>query len=165
MENKEYYFDLFEMHFLNANPYWENPYIHTQLRVNTEETLDLLESYLKILKAKQKTYDKYNKNLTDYNQYTDDVKQAINNIIKLVNDGRDLWHPTKMTGTDKIYDHHINDNGHLTFENDPWSYINGKLSEIKELRKILESEKTSKQYDLNKFVNDKIYYLRSGCCV
>lgn len=168
MKTKEYYFDLFESHFISANPYWEDPFIHTQLRENTEETLDLLESYLKLLKTKKKSYEKHQKNMDNYDTYSDDVKQIIDNIIKLINDGRDLWHEVEYKNIKKQflnpdpkprkYSHHINKNGHLTFENEPWDYINSKLYEINKLREIIESEKVSKQFDLNKFVDNKFYY-------
>ena len=172
MKNKEYYIDLFETHFISFNEYWEDPIEHSELRDNTEETIDLIETYLKILKTKQKTLNKNLNNMEDYNLYPASVKEAIDNIIKLVSDGRDLWHEVEYhhckgsfinneegIEVTKKYDHHVAQNGHLSFENEPWIYIEGKLSQIEELREILNSEKST--VDFRKYINGK-WYLFEG---
>ena len=172
MESKEYYFDLFEHHIISFNEFWEDQLEKTELRNNTAEALDELESYFKLLNTQYKRLKKYNKPTNDYDTYPDIVKQTIDSIVNIVSDGRDLWHKVKYThcrgsfldGREGLedtreYDHHVQKNGHLGFENEPWGIIDSMLSDIERIREILKSE--SKTGNFKKFINGK-WYLFEG---
>ena len=127
MENKEYYIDLLESRIINYNPYWEDPIVNSQLHNNTKDAVEKLKLYFNLLKSLsnliKKELGETHKELL-YDNYPNIVKETIKSIIDIVNDGRDLWHPITMS-SDKTrkYDHHININGRLHFENDPWSNL------------------------------------------
>lgn len=159
MKDKEYYINLLETRIIDFNPYWEAPMGKTVLRENTEEAIKMLRSYFNIIKEferilqpqKDSNPNEEEKFGGDYNSYPQAVKETIQLIIKIINDGRDLWTPTEWKG--KTYNHHIQSNGHLDFENNPWFEIRWCESFLDELQEILNSEKSVK--DLNKFIDDK----------
>lgn len=154
MKNKEYYFDLLEHRIIDFNSYWEKPLGETKLRSDTKDSVELLKAYFKTLMTIEKQRKKHDKPLDDYDKYPDNVKEIIKSIIDIISDGRDLWTPTKFN--DRTYDHHIETNGHLGFENDPWSEVRWCYDFLEEIEKIMNSEK--KTGDFAQFIDDKWYY-------
>lgn len=151
METKEYYIDLLESRIIDFNKYWEAPMGKTILRENTEEAVHMLKSYFNIIKEFEKVL-KSKKDITeDYDSYPEGVKEAIQSIIRIINDGRDLWTPTEWKG--RTYNHHIQLNGHLQFENNPWLEVNWCASFLDYLEEIINSEKST--VNLNKYLDGK----------
>lgn len=167
MEDRNYYIDLLESGIVDFNPYWESPMGETLLRKDTEQAVNMLKSYFNILKEFEKVlkptkeYDKYveesKKFEGDYESYPTAVKETIQSIIKIISDGRDLWTPTEWKG--RIYDHHIQSNGHLQFENDPWSEVHWCEKFLDSLTEIINSEKNT--VNLSKYIDGK-WYLFQG---
>ena len=149
MKTLEYYFEHFEHQIIYYNKYWEDPLGETQLRTNTEESVDLLESYFNLLLVKRKQLKKKMINMEDYNAYPDDVKIILKNIIDIVNDGRDLWTQTESynyEGSDgkkpRIHKR-CDDNGRLSFENDPWNSLEGYIKDCQTMKEIIASQKAT----------------------
>ena len=139
MKNKEYYFDLLEHRIINFNSYWEAPLGKTELRSNPKESVELLKLYFNIIKTLEKQFINNKYNMDDYDSYPDNLKSTIQNIINIINDGRDLCTPIKYK--DKVYNHHLEKNGHLAFENRPWDEVNWCYEFLESLEEILNSEK------------------------
>lgn len=159
MENKEYYIDLLESRIISYNEYWEDTIVNSKLVTDTKESIELLKTYFNLLKtlstSVQKTLKTKNLELS-YDNYPNIVKETIKNIIDIVNDGRDLWHPISMTNNpQKTYDHHVQKNGHLGFENNPWNDLDC-YHFLEHLEEILDSEKST--IDFQKYINGKWYY-------
>ena len=161
MKNKEYYIDLLESRIVDFNPYWESPMGETLLRKDTEQAVNMLKSYFNILKEFEKVlkptkeYDKYGEESKkfegDYESYPTAVQETIQSIIKIISDGRDLWSPTEWKG--RTYNHHIQPNGHLQFENDPWSEVHWSEDFLDSLIEIINSEKNTA--NLSKYIDGK----------
>lgn len=161
MKNIEYYIDLLESRIIDFNRYWEAPMSKTVLRENTEEAVNMLKSYFNILKEFEKVlkptkeYDKYGEESKkfegDYESYPTAVKETIQSIIKIISDDRDLWTPTEWKG--RTYDHHIEKNGHLGFENDPWDEVHWCEDFLDSLLEIINSEKNT--VNLRKYIDGK----------
>ena len=98
----------------------------------------------------------------NFNDYPKLVQDTINNIVSLVSDGRDLWHKVVYNKVNyvfesdakakkpKEYDHHVEENGHLHFENDPLKRTNDIIEDCENLIEVLDSTEATK--DLNKYV-------------
>lgn len=161
MESKEYYINLLESRIVDFNPYWEAPMGETFLRKDTEQVVNMLKSYFNILKEFEKVlkptkeYDKYSEESKrfegDYEAYPTAVQETIQSIIRIISDGRDLWTPTEWEG--RTYDHHIEKNGHLGFENDPWSEVHWCEDFLDSLLEIIDSE--SNTSNLSKYIDGK----------
>jgi hypothetical protein len=157
MKDREYYFDLLEHRITDFNPYWEKPLGKTELRSNTKSAVESLKGYFDFLKSMEKQLKNKGVSLDDYNNYPNVVKESIKGIIEIISDGRDLWTPTEWQG--RTYDHHIQKNGHLGFENDPWSEVKWCYSFLEDLEEILNSEKSTN--DFSKYTNGK-WFLFDG---
>lgn len=148
METKKYYIDLLESRIVDFNPYLEAPMEKTLLREKTEEAVDMLKSYFSMIKEFEKILKPTN---YDYNEYPDSVKQIIKSIIDIISDGRDLWNPIDWNG--RTYDHHINENGHLGFENNPFQEVKWCEDFLDNLTEIINSEKNTA--NLSKYIDRK----------
>lgn len=162
MYNKEYYFENIQRWVFQFNPYWEDPIENTPLKNDTEETCELLISYCNLLITKGKKI----KERGNYEKYPQDIKDIIKQIIELVCDDRDLRHKilyTKIRGglledPNKIYsrefDHHVEENGYLGFENNPFDHAKYVIDECQKLIEVVHSE--AKTANLDKYLG-KIY--------
>lgn len=151
METKEYYIDLLETRIIDYNPYWEAPMVTSLLRKDTEQAVHMIRSYFNIIKEFEKIIKSKKDAIGDYDSYPEGVKDAIQSIIRIVNDGRDLWTPTEWKGN--TYNHHIQPNGHLQFENDPWSEVYWCTPFLDGLEEIINSEKSTA--NLSKYLDGK----------
>lgn len=158
METKKYYIDLLESRIVDFNPYWEAPMEKTLLREKTEEAVNMLKSYFNIIKEfekvlhSQKNANQHEEKFDgDYNSYPQAVKETIQSIINIISDGRDLWTPSEWKG--RTYNHHIQPNGHLQFENDPWSEVHWCEDFLDSLTEIINSEKNTA--NLSKYIDRK----------
>lgn len=171
MESKEHLIKYLQNYVINFNEYWEDPITESALVKNTLDTVETIKSYCKVIG----TYYKKNKNLKgDYNNYSPLIQQTISEVISLVSDGRDLWHSVKYehiapdpigfsSGEPRTYDHHVQKNGHLDYENDPF-YRNDDIVEIcDKLIMIISSEqKMSKGADFSEITDGDYYYEFEG---
>lgn len=168
MKTKEELIEDIQLYVFQFNPYWEDLVTDSELVKNTKQTCNNIISYCNII---ENNFKKEHRGHTPYEEYDPKVKYAIQNIIELVSDGRDLWHKVKYTNVmgnifdqlekdDKPYtrefDHHVAKNGHLDFENDPFGRLNQIISTCKELIEVLESEKATKNFE--KFVGKILYW-------
>ncbi len=151
MKDKEYYIDLFEKRIIDFNRYWEAPIEISLMRKDTIQAVHLLKHYFNILKEFKSILQSQNNSMDNYENYPVTVQETIHYIMSTISDGRDLHKPTEWKG--RTYDHHIQKNGYLRFENNPWVEIHWCESFLDELQEILNSEKSVK--DLNKFIDDK----------
>ena len=149
MRTKEACIKDLQFNILSYNEYWEDPIRDSVLWQFTDEVCRLIKSYLDIIEVQgipmKKNYEKYSIN----------TKHAISEIIRMVNDGRNLRERVEYFNFKKdhfnneaksrFYDHNVEDNGYLRFENDPFSKIERVRELCDELLEIINSEeKTSK---------------------
>jgi len=167
MKTKEELINDLQFYIINFNEYWEDPITESDLVKNTKETCEELISCCSLLNTKIKK--QWNKNYIDYPKL---VQDTIQNIISLVSDGRDLWHKIEyknisrsffdeVNGTNsnikpREYDHYVEENGHLHFENEPLVRTNDIISTCKELIEVLESTESTK--NLNKYEGKILYW-------
>lgn len=169
MNSKEYLIEEIQRHVLNFNEFWEDPITESELIKNTLDTAESIKSYCEMLLA----YHKKNKKIIgDYTKYPVFIQETISEIISLVNDGRDLWHKVTYNNHKVLfsndekgpreYDHHVEKNGHIDFENNPFHWIDGSLGIIKhceDLITILSSEeRLSKDVDFSEITKSNLYY-------
>jgi len=175
MKTKEELIDNIQCWVFQFNPYWEDPVTDSELVKNTKQTCNNIISYCNII---ENNFKKEHRGHTPYEEFDPKVKYAIQNIIELVSDGRDLWHKVKYTNVrgnifdplekDKPYtrefDHHVANNGHLDFENNPFVRLNQIINDCKELIEVIDSEKATKNFE--KFVGKILYWenYESGSC-
>lgn len=163
MRSKESIIGEFEYFCIRFNKYWEDPLVNTELRVNTEEAIDKLGGYFNLLHIRKKKYSTIN----DYTKFPEDIQFAISGIIQVVSDGRDLrhnveYHHCKKDLVDeskeitRSYNHNVEENGYLPFENNPWVHLDLLLKDIQDFKEISESE--SKTGSIQKYCNGKWYY-------
>lgn len=168
MKTKEELFDDIQLYVFQFNPYWEDPVTDSELVKNTKQTCNNIISYCNII---ENNFKKEHRGHTHYEEFDPKVKYAIQNIIELVSDGRDLWHKVTYTNVggnrfdplekDKApytreFDHHVAKNGHLDFENDPFGRLNQIINACKELIEVIDSEKDTKNFE--KFVGKILYW-------
>ena len=146
MKSKEYYIDLIQSRFWSYNKYWENPIENTELQNNTYETCNAIIANLKYLDSKRKQIEG-----KTYTEFPTHIQAIIQDTINLTCDGRDLRH--KVLYIDKEYDHHVQENGYLYFENNPLVNLD-VIHFCEDLKEIVESEEATA--DLSKYLN-KIY--------
>ena len=169
MNTKEYLIKEIQSHVISFNEFWEDPITESALVKNTLETAESIKSYCEMLEV----YHKQHKNVKrDYNEYPKFIQQTIDEIVSLVNDGRDLHHKVlyehigKTLFDEKIesreFDHYVEGNGHIKFENDPFRWIGGDLGVIKycdDLITLLSSEeKMNKEVDFSEITNSNLFY-------
>jgi len=160
MKNVKYYLDMW-MHWVwSYNSIYERPVEHCPMKDEPEESIDLMESYCKIITTEEKRRKKNHiKDNNSYENYSPMIQEAIQNIIKLVSDGRDMHLTTDVSHLNeplKTFDHHLDKNGLLPFENDPFMTANRILIDIPKVREIINSEKVTGNFE--QFYNDKWYY-------
>ena len=172
MKSKDYCIECLESEIISFNKYHEDPLGETELKKNTLDTLGLLEGYFKILEVKKKKVSKEIREAEDYDKYPDDVKTIIQQIIALVNDGRDLWDDSiEYYNYDKSGFNHEQGprkrkrvsgekNNHICFENRPWKRIERIFELIEELKEIINSEKATA--NLEQYANDNKFYYFEG---
>lgn len=168
MKTKEELFDDLQLYVFQFNPYWEDPVTDSELVKNTKQTCNNIISYCNII---ENNFKKEHRGHTPYEEFDPKVKYAIQNIIELVSDGRDLWHKVTYTNVrgntfdplekDKVpytreFDHHVAKNGHLDFENDPFGRLNQIINTCKELIEVIDSEKATKNFE--KFIGKILYW-------
>ena len=171
METKVQIIKDLQFHILNFNEYWEDPITESKLVTDTLDTVESIKSYCEMLK----TYHKKNPDVVDdYEKYPEFIQNTISEIISLVSDGRDLWHKVKYenigpdpfshkSGGPREYDHHVKENGHLYFENDPFRSINRIIELCDKLIVIITSEnKLAKDVDFAEITNSGLYYMFEG---
>lgn len=166
MESKEKLIKDIQFYVLNFNPYWEDPITESELVKNPLDTAESIRSYCEVIKTAYKN----NKGIKDYNKFPKVLQQIISETISLVNDGRDLWHKVKYehiasdsfdieTKSSREYDHHVQENGHLSFENDPLCHNNSIIKACDELITILESEnRLAKGANFSEITDGKYFY-------
>ena len=167
MESKEKLIKDIQFYVLNFNPYWEDPITESELVKNTIDAAESIKSYCEVLRA----YHKKNKGVKDdYDKYPKIIQNTISEIVSLVSDGRDLWHKVKYehiapdpfgigTNSPKEYDHHVQKNGHLDYENDPFFRITDIVENCNLLIDQIESEnRLAKGADFSEITDGKHYY-------
>ena len=152
MKTKEELIKDLQFYIINFNEYWEDPITESDLVKNTKETCEELISCCSLLNTKIKK--QWNKNYIDYPKL---VQDTIQNIISLVSDERDLHHKVVYKKVRYLfenepkepreYDHHVEANGHLNFENEPLQRTNDIIDTCKELIEVLDSTEATKSLD------------------
>ena len=163
MNNKKYELMTW-VHWVWAyNEYYEAPLEHFPLLDDTETNLDLLEAYCRIIVTEGKRRKKNHfKDNASYENYHPSVRNAIDSIIDLLSDGRDLHVKSDVSDRNlplKTFDHHLASNGRLPFENDPFDKAANILDGIPSLREIVNSEKHTADF---KQFYDGNWYLFEG---
>lgn len=162
MKTIDYYLDIWTHWVWSYNSVYEASLKHCPMIDEPEESLNLLESYCKIIITEGKRIQK-NKLLKSYENYSPALQSAIQSIIKLLSDGRDMHLTVDVSHLGKPlnkFNHHLDKNGLLPFENDPFDICQRLLSDIPEVREIIESEKATANFE--QFYNDKWYFFE-GC--
>ena len=170
MNNKEYLIKEIQNHVISFNEFWEDPITTSKLVTDTLNTAESIKNYCQMLE----NYHKKNKKVKlDYNEYPAFIQETINEIVSLVNDGRDLYHKvlyehisSALFSSEKPepreFDHYVEKNGHIKFENDPFYWISGDLGVIKycdDLITILSSEeKMNKEVDFKEITTGDTFY-------
>lgn len=158
MKNKEYYFNIWTHWVWSYNDVYEAPLEHYPLKDDTEDSLDMLESYCKLIITEGKRRKK-NKLENTYEKFSPSIQDAIQQVINLMCDGRELHDIVEINNPDlplKKFDHHLDKNGKLLFENDPFDTCKSILDDIPEVKEIVKSAKETANFE--QFYNDKWYY-------
>lgn len=161
MYSKEYYIKDIQTTVLSFNEFWEDPITDSELVKEPKKNAELIISYCKLLQ----TLAKNNKYESDYFKLPEDVQSIIDKIVNIVSDDRDLRHKVTYHNCrgsilddseekrSREFDHHVKENGRLTFENEWMDDTNRLISECEHLIEICESEEQTA--DLKKY-EDKI---------
>lgn len=160
MKNINYYIDIWAHRVWSYNYIYEDKLEYCPMIDEPEESLDLMEAYCKIIIAEGKRINKnHKKNNLSYENYSSTVQDAIQQVIRLISDGRDIHLTVEVNNPDlpiKKFDHHLTSNGLLPFENDPFYDAKCILEDIPKVREIVESSKYTD--DFSQFINDNWYY-------
>lgn len=158
MKNKEYYFDIWTHWVWSYNYVYEVPLEHYPLKDDTEDSLDMLESYCRLIITEGKRRKKYKKeNL--YESFSPSIQDAIQQVINLMCDGRELHNVVEVNNPClplKKFDHHLDKNGKLPFENDPFYTCQRILEDIPEVKEIIKSVKETANFE--QFYDGKWYF-------
>lgn len=158
MKNKEYYFDIWIHWVWSYNHVYEAPLEHYPLKDDTEFSIDMLESYCKLIITEGNRRKKNNLENT-YEKFSSSIQDAIQQVINLMCDGRELHDVIEVNNPNlplKKYDHHLRANGKLSFENDPFDTCKRILDDIPEVREIIKSNKETANFE--QFYNNKWYF-------
>lgn len=158
MKNKEYYFDIWTHWVWSYNYVYEAPLEHYPLKDDTEDSLDMLESYCRLIITEGKRRKK-NKLENTYENFSPSIQDAIQQVINLMCDGRELHDVVEINNPDlplKKFDHHLDKNGKLQFENDPFDTCKHIFDDIPEVREIVKSAKETASFE--QFYDGKWYY-------
>lgn len=150
MHRKEYHFELLEQWLFSFNKYWEKPLGETRLRTETEDAIEDLTSYCKLIKSKLKRYN----GEKDYTKYPENVQRLIQEVLNIVTDGRELHEEVEFEG--RKYNHHCEANGYLSFENNPLNDCDSVIEECKKIKEVLESDKATE--DLSSYMGKTIEF-------
>ena len=158
MAPKSSYIKDIQQTVINFNEFWENPITESELCKEPKKNAKLIMSYCRLLQ----TMAENNEYGTDYNEFPSDVQDIIEKIINIVSDRRDLRHKVAYSnicpddpleqgkyGT-REFDHHVQKNGRLSFENNCFSRVNELIRDCEELIECCESEENTadlKQYE------------------
>lgn len=162
MKTIDYYLDIWTHWVWSYNSVYEAPLEHCPIIDESEESLNLLDSYCKIIITEGKRIQK-NKLPKSYENYSPALQSAIQSIIKLLSDGRDMHLTVDVSHLGQPlnkFNHHLDKNGLLPFENDPFDICQRLLNDIPEVQEIIESEKATANFE--QFYNDKWYFFE-GC--
>lgn len=162
MKSRESYIHDICHHVFHYNEYWEDPVTDSDLINNTTETCELIKSYCNMIKANKKGIFHGN-----FEKHSNVIKEAIKEIIYLTSDGRPLWIASEYYNykrdersnnlEPRTYDHHVNMNGHLEFENNPQNHVDRIIELIDELL-ILEDASNHLSKKLNKYLNKPYFF-------
>lgn len=158
MKNVKYYFDMWTHWVWSYNSVYEAPLEHYPLKDDTEDSLDMLESYCRLIITEGKRRKKYKKE-NSYELFSPSIQDAIQQVINLMCDGRELHNVVEVNNPNlplKTFGHHLDKNGKLPFENDPFTITNRILEDIPKVREIINSEKATANFE--QFYNDKWYF-------
>lgn len=158
MKNKEYYFDIWTHWVWSYNYVYESPLEHYPLKDDTEDSLDMLESYCRLIITEGKRRKK-NKLENSYENFSPSIQDAIQQVINLMCDGRELHDVVEINNPDlplKKFDHHLDKNGKLQFENDPFDTCKRIFDDIPEVREIVKSTKETANFE--QFYDGKWYF-------
>ncbi len=151
MYSKEYYIKEIQEYVIHFNEYWEDPITESELVKNTEDTISAISGYCQLINTQMNL--KKNRGLCEYDKLPGVVQSAIKSIIDLVNDGRDLWHEIEYSkvnsGQSRKFDHYVEKNGHLSFENNPLLRTFDIIELCNTLSELIQSEKSTA--DLKKY--------------
>lgn len=160
MESIEYCIKELQEDIISFNEFWEDPITDSELIKNPWETADLIQAYCNLLNVKLKKKNKFG-----YETFSKEVQDIIKSIINLVTDGRDLRNKVKYINCKKCFsydpvvrefDHHVQDNGYLRFENDPLEKTKDIIYYCDKLKEAVDS--TNKVNDLTKFEGKYLEY-------
>lgn len=161
MYTKEYYIKAIQEEVISFNEFWEDEIIDSKLVKEPKKNAELIASYCNLLK----TISEQNNYESDYYKFPRDVRIIIDNIVNIVNDKRDLWHKHTYNACrasiidssgelrTREYNHHIEENGRLAFENRWFERVSSIIHKCEKLIEICESEEQTA--DLRKY-EDKI---------
>ena len=158
MKNKEYYFNIWTRWVWGYNNVYEAPLENYPLRDNTEDSLDMLESYCRLIMTEGKRRKKYNKE-NSYELFSPSIQDAIQQVINLMCDGRELHAVVDVNNPNlpiKKFDHHLDKNGKLPFENDPFSICQLIVDDIPVVKEIINSVKETVNFE--QFYDGMWYY-------
>jgi hypothetical protein len=138
MYTKDYYIKKIQGKVISFNEYWEDPITESQLYKDPIKSAEIIISYCNVLKIlyKNNNYPK------DYTKLPVDVTSMIDKIVNIVNDGRDLYHKVYYPKVDRKYDHHVQENGRLGFEN---NCVSSLPYLIDDCEKLIETVKSSEE--------------------
>ena len=158
MKNKEYYFDIWTHWVWSYNYVYEAPLEHYPLKDDTEDSLDMLESYCRLIITEGKRRRKYKKE-NSYESFSPSIQDAIQQVINLMCDGRELHNVVEVNNPClhlKKFDHHLDKNGKLPFENDPFYTCQCIIDDIPEVKEIIKSVKETANFE--QFYDGKWYF-------
>ena len=158
MKNKEYYFNIWTRWVWGYNDVYEAPLENYPLQDDTEDSLDMLESYCRLIMTEGKRRKKYNKE-NSYELFSPSIQDAIQQVINIMCDGRELHDVVDVNNPNlpiKKFDHHLDKNGKLPFENDPFCTCQLIVNDIPAVKEIIKSVKETVNFE--QFYNGMWYY-------
>ena len=165
MENKQYLIESIQQAVFSFNEYWEDPDTDSELVKDPEKTAELIISYCRLLQLQAKKY-KAAFEKKDYKALPPEVQSNIQEIIKLVSDGRDLHHECFYKTVGRKFNHHLRDSGNLYFEDCCESLLGSLIGYCERLIEVVQSEGAT--IDLQKYVNKHLeweHYEEGSYCI
>jgi hypothetical protein len=153
MEPKSSYIKDIQETVISFNEYWEDPITDSPLCREPKKNAELIVSYCKVLQ----TMAKNNQYKPDYLALPSDVMDVINKIVNIVSDNRDLRHKhaySNICPTDPLdrglqgvreFDHYVEANGCLKFENKWFTYLDRLIEECEKLIECCNSEESTSE--------------------
>ena len=159
MKTINYYLDTWTHWVWSYNDVYEDKLEHCPIIDDPISALSLMDSYCRIIIEEGKRLKRNGVKEYSYEDFSPMLQEAIQNVIKLISDGRDMHLTVDVSHLGMPltkFNHHLQSNGYLQFENDPFDIANRILIEIPKVREIIESEKATVNFE--QFYNDKWYY-------